>query len=128
MATDLDAARFLKADLLERAVLLLQRSFANPEESASCRSAALAIAAGAGVTGPAGMILGASAVVGGSNADPRVLRLVSEAWHILESARLICRDLEQTSGDWWYLTGAGRQAQASSDPEGEIRLRLAGNP
>lgn len=67
-------------------------------------------------------------LVSGRAPDPAVLRLVSEAWQVLQAARLVCADLTQPNGDWWLLTGAGRQVRDSSDTEGEIRLRLAGNP
>lgn len=72
------------------------------------------------------MVTGGGVLGGTSGSDPRALAIVSEAWQVLESARLICPDLSQTEGDWWQLTGAGRQAATSSDPEGEIRLRITG--
>ncbi len=71
-------------------------------------------------------IVGGSPVGGSPRPDPRVLNLVSEAWQLLESARLVCRDLSQLQGDWWVLTAAGRQARDSADPEGELRLRITG--
>ncbi len=118
MASDVDAVQLMNATAIDRAILLLKRASAEPEQPISRRDVAVAIASAAGIGGTGGTILGAT-VVGGRNApDPRVLRLVSEAWQILESARLVCRDLEQSSGDWWNLTGAGRQARDSSDPEG----------
>lgn len=128
MSPDVDAVRFVEASRVDRAILLLRRAFADPDQPVSRHNVALAIASAAGVSPPGGMILGASVIAGGSAPDPRVLRLVSEAWQILECARLVCRDLGQPTGDWWYLTGAGRQVRDSSDPEGEIQLRLAGNP
>lgn len=116
----------MEASVVDRAILLLRRAFAEPEHPISRRDVAFAIASAAGVSGPGGTIFGATVVGGRSAPDRRVLHLVSEAWQVLESARLVCRDLEHSSGDWWYLTGAGRQVRDSSDPEGEIRLRLAG--
>src|SRR4051794_22416245 len=36
-------------------------------------------------------------------------RILAEAWQLLEINGLICRDPEQTQGDWWFLTRAGRR-------------------
>jgi hypothetical protein len=122
MPVDVDAQRFVGASLLERALLILQRAFREPEQPISRVDVARAIAARAGPR-PPGMLGGA--IGGVSQPDPRIMNLVSEAWQMLESARLVCRDLSQLQGDWWVLTAAGRQARDSTDPEGEIRLRLS---
>lgn len=125
MATDPDAQRFPSAALPERAVLLLRRAFRDPrEESVSRLDVARAIASDAGsrASGTPGSVQ----FLGSPSPDPRVLRLASEAWQVLESARLVWPDLNHPEGDWWVLTAAGRQARDSSDPEGEIRLRVTG--
>ena len=123
--TDADAAGFLQASLITRSVLLLQRAFREPREPVSRLNVALAIANQA-PNGPGGVVGG---VLGGSrSADPRVLRSVSEAWQVLESARLVCVDLTDPKGDWWLLTDAGIHARESPDPEGEIGLRIVGGP
>jgi hypothetical protein len=123
--TDVDAARFLQAPLITRAVLILQRAFRDPMEPVSRLNVALAIANQA-PGGPSGVVGGVLA--GSRSADPKVLRSVSEAWQILESARLVCVDLTDPAGDWWLLTGAGIHARDSPDPEGEIGLRIVGGP
>jgi hypothetical protein len=122
MDMDLDAERFIAAPLIARAVLLLRRAFRDPREPVSLVNVASAVTA---AVAPRPGSLPGGDVLGGSSRDPEVLRLVSEAWQVLESARLVCRDLEQRD-DWWLLTSAGRQARDSSDPEGEIRLRVVG--
>jgi hypothetical protein len=63
--------------------------------------------------------------VGSRSEPPRaeILRRVAEAWQVLEQARLICRDLDQ-SAEWWILTDAGLRMRESSDVAGEIELRL----
>src|SRR4051812_15548620 len=51
-------------------------------------------------------------------------RVWAEAWEILRRAGLVCPEAENPkSGDWWFLTGAGRHA-VDHDPEGTIRLLL----
>lgn len=70
---------------------------------------------------PTAGVLGASRFT-----RPDALRRVSEAWQVLEHARLICPEIGQT-GDWWLLTDAGLQVRESADPVGEVRLRLPGN-
>jgi hypothetical protein len=123
--TDVDAARFLQASLMTRAVLLLQRAFRDPMVPVSRLNVASGIAnqAADGASGVAGGVLG-----GSRSDDPTVLRSVSEAWQILESARLVCVDLTHPAGDWWLLTDAGIHARDSPDPEGEIGLRIVGGP
>lgn len=117
MADGLDAHAFRSATVLGRAVLLLQRAFREPDEPVNVAQALAndASSAGAFVGG-----------VGIGGRDRSVLHLVSEAWQLLVSARMLCPDLEQSTGTWWRLTGVGRQARNSSDPEGEILLRLGG--
>jgi hypothetical protein len=119
VSSDADAVDFTRASLQERAVLILIRAF-RPDESTSRQNVANAIANTSGGATAGGV------VVSGPHVDVHALHLVSEAWQVLESARLICRDLSQFQGDWWRLTGAGRQAHSSSDPLGEIILRLPG--
>ena len=123
---DIDAKAFPSAPLIERAVLLLTRAFRDPQEPVSRVNVARAIAAEAASTSTGST--GGFVVGGTASHDPEALRLVSEAWQVLESARLICPDLAQSSGDWWLMTSAGRHARDSSDARGEIELRLAGNP
>lgn len=124
MSIDSYAQQFMGASLIERAVLILQRAFRESEQSISRLDFARAIATQAGAH-PSGVV-GGTVIGGSSTPDPKVMNLVSEAWQLLEAARLVCRDLNQLQGDWWFLTGAGRQARNSTDPEGEIRLRVTG--
>lgn len=124
MSIDADAQRFVAASPLERAILILQHAFPEPERSISRVDVARGIAAQAGPR-PSG-IVGGTVMGFSSHPDPRVMNLVSEAWQVLEAARLVCRDLNQMTGDWWVLTAAGRRARGSTDPEGEVRLRLSG--
>jgi hypothetical protein len=124
---DVDARRFLAAGVLERAVLLLMRAFRDPAEPVSRVNVARAVEAQSGAALAPGVTGGfAIATSGGGPANPQALRLVSEAWQILESARLICRDLSQTSGDWWVRTEAGRQVRDEPAPEQAVRARIAG--
>jgi len=122
---DVDARTFIGASLVDRAVLLLKRAFREPVEPVSRLNVASAIANQADL-GTGGLVAG-GVLGGGRSADPGVMRLVSEAWQILESARLVCRYLTDP-GDWWVLTAAGRAVRASADPGAEIRARLAGEP
>jgi hypothetical protein len=117
-----DPREFIDAPLIERAVLLLRGGFRQDAESASRINVAQAIANG--VDDGVG---GSPMVVGTRGADPAVLRLVSEAWLILEQALCICPDLAHPEGDWWVLTMRGRTTRDSGDPDGEIRLALSGN-
>jgi hypothetical protein len=97
--------------------MLLKHSFREPREPVSRINVALAIENDLKST--------AVGALGGSRTpDPAALRKVSEAWQVLEHARLICPDLAHPEGDWWVLTGAGASASSSGDPEGEITLRL----
>jgi hypothetical protein len=114
------AEEFMAASLIDRAISLLVNSFRDPRESVSRVNVAMALTNELGGVQTAG-VLGASPF-----ARPDVLRTVSEAWQVLEQARLICPELSQT-GDWWLLTDAGAQVRESTDAEGEIRLRLQGN-
>jgi hypothetical protein len=109
---------FLTAPLIDRAVALLIKEFASSRESACPKNVAGLIAESGGA-----IQLGSRS--GPSRAD--VLRRVAEAWQVLEQARLICRDLDQ-SPEWWILTDAGQRIRESSDVAGEIKLRLAGWP
>lgn len=104
---------FLQAPLLERAAILFQRSFREPQESVSRRNVALAIANVLTGSGQ-GMIVGSVAPAGGREVKQRALRSVSEAWQTLARAGLICEDLEQ-KGDWWLLTEAGEIVRGSDD-------------
>jgi hypothetical protein len=125
MATP-DPAQFMTASLLERAVLLLCGSFREPVEPVSRVNVADAIANAAGVPNTAGITGGQ--IMGGGSPNPTAYRLVSEAWQVLEQARLICPDLSPGArvGDWWVLTATGIAARDSTDPEGSIRLALNG--
>jgi len=106
--------------------MLLRGSFRDPREPVSRINVADAIANGVGRPNTAGVTGGQ--IVGRGNPDPAIYRLVSEAWQVLEQARLICRAMDQTtrSGDWWILTQAGVSARDSTDPEGVVRLALQG--
>ena len=73
MATEVDATEFMKATVVDRAILLLKRAFAEPEQPISRHNVAFAIASAAGVSGSGGMI--GATVVGGGSRDRRVLRL-----------------------------------------------------
>ena len=44
-------------------------------------------------------------------------RILAEAWQLLENQGLICRDPNQSQGDWWFLTRAGRQLLHGGDEE-----------
>lgn len=53
-------------------------------------------------------------------------RVLAESWQLLEHRGLICRDPDQTQGDWWFLTRAGQAFLAEEDAE--IALFAAMNP
>lgn len=44
-------------------------------------------------------------------------RTLAEGWQLLENRGLICRDPDQTQGDWWFLTRAGRAIQERDDDD-----------
>lgn len=115
------ATDFMNAQLMDRAVLLLRNSFRDPAESVNRVNVANALANDARGGG-----VGALGSAGGP-ADAAIYRSVSEAWQVLEQARLVCRDLQQPQGDWWLLTDAGRGVRDSGDPVGELDLRLRGH-
>lgn len=110
----ISAEEFLTAPLIDRAVALLIHEFSSSRASASPRNVAGLIAESE-----------QTIQVGSRSGPPRaeILRRVAEAWQVLEQARLICRDLDQ-SAEWWILTDAGLRIRESSDVAGEIELRL----
>ena len=108
------AAEFLTAPLIDRAVALLIDEFSSSRASASPRNVA-------GLIAESEQTFQVGSRSGPSRAQ--ILRRVAEAWQVLEQARLICRDLDQ-SAEWWILTDAGLRIRESSDVAGEIELRL----
>jgi hypothetical protein len=68
---------------------------------------------------------GSVPTISGRDVRTHAFRSVSEAWQLLERAGLICRDLEQPSGDWWVLTEAGGLARESGDVFAAIRNGVA---
>lgn len=51
------------------------------------------------------------------------LRRLAEAWQRLESTGLVCEDVEDSRGDWWFLTSLGRGVLSSSALGDEIAVR-----
>lgn len=121
-----DPERFIAAGLVERAITLLETAFRDPREPVSRPNVADAIANAVGRTNTAGITGGQ--ILGRGSPDPEISRLVSEAWQLLEQARLICPALDPGSrvGDWWVLTHAGESVRDSGDTEGQLRLALQG--
>lgn len=105
---------FLTAPLIDRVVALLTHEFSSARESASPRNVA-------GLMAESGQTIRIGSRSGPSRAE--IFRRVAEAWQVLEQARLICRDLDQ-SPEWWTLTDAGLRIRESTDVAGEIELRL----
>jgi hypothetical protein len=115
---------FLGAPLMERAETLLAHSFNDLIESVSRVSVANAMA-GVRHGGSPAISFGGVPAINGRDVRSHVFRSVSEAWQLLERAGLICRDLEQPSGDWWVLTEAGGLARESGDVLAAIRNGVA---
>jgi hypothetical protein len=55
-----------------------------------------------------------------------LLRKLAAGWQLLEHAKLVCRDPEQSRGDWWFLTGAGRGLLSASAPVATLKHTLGG--
>lgn len=115
---------FIAASRADQAVMLLRHSFRDPREPVSLKNVAFALANASGRSDSHGVVGGQ--ILGGGAPDPEILRIVSEAWQILEQSRAICIDPQQTGGGWWLLTHYGEYLRDSSDPIGEIGLRLPG--
>ena len=98
----------LAAERLERvAIRLLDGFFAGGSEVVSRRNAIIDVCQQMGVGGP----------------DRRVAaRLLAEAWQVLELNGLICRDPDQTPGEWWFLTRGGRDFMKRRDREAGLAL------
>ena len=126
MAEISDARRFSEATLLQRALLLIDNCFTEPDEAVS-RVNVVAGLANAQDAGGRGVIGGTPLSGGSSKITARTSLLVSEPWLLLERAGVICRDLtlEGQRGDWWVLTPTGKAIRDSSDPEGELKLRVS---
>ena len=114
---------FLQATLLDRAATLLTRSFRAPLESVSRVNVASAIV-NAVSGGAGGIAVGGFVSSGGRETKAKAMRAVSEAWLLLQNAGLICRDLDQMSGDWWLLTEAGEAARDAEDVADAIQTAL----
>lgn len=115
---------FLKAPLVNRSETLLVNSFKDPFESVSRINVANAVAGGRHDGAPA-ISFGSVPPFSGHDVRTHAFRSVSEAWQLLERAGLICRDLGQSSGDWWVLTEAGELARESGDVFAAIRNGVA---
>lgn len=93
---------------------LLAHEFSSARESASPKNVA-------GLMAESGRTIRVGSRSGPSRVE--IFQRVAEAWQVLEQARLICRDLDQSS-EWWILTDAGIRIRESTDVAGEIELRL----
>ena len=51
-------------------------------------------------------------------------RILAEGWQLLENHGLICRDPDQSQGDWWFLTRAGDRILQASDQEVALTAAL----
>jgi hypothetical protein len=112
---------FFDATLLDRAALLLTSNFGKPLQAESRLNAAIAIASS---LSPQSGIISGGVVSGGRESRIRALRSVAEAWQVLERAGLVCRDLDQSQGDWWLLTESGEAARMSDDVPAAISRAL----
>lgn len=91
----------LAAEPLDRlAAGILEEFFGGDADTVSRRNAIIEVSQRLGLAGPS---------------RRSAARVLAEAWQYLENRGLICRDPDQTQGEWWFLTRAGRDFLESAD-------------
>jgi hypothetical protein len=93
----------------ELAAGLLAEFFGHGSDTVSRRNAINAVTQRLGLGGPGRLMAS---------------RILAEGWQLLENHGLICRDPDQSQGDWWFLTRAGDRILQASDQEVALTAAL----